>query len=212
MRVFEFVQGVELRAQLFGKVVVQFGQGLLLHALHPHGIAESLSRKPFIIGISGINHIKGPLLARRRSVQVLVEFGDRILAANFDQDLVHVDGLAFAIFGLAIERCLGEVAFLQRTAFDGGVGGLLLAQTVERLLHFLVGDGDLFLLGAQLLIALDLYFGMTSKLALKRSGSLSCTCRSLTWGCETGAAPAWWPPGGSSAAPGPRPHRSSDLP
>ena len=163
-------------AQLFGEVVVQLGQTLLLDAIDLHGVDESLAGKPLVGGVFGIAHVEGALLAGRSAGQVLGKFRNRVLAADFDQHVVHVHGIrfgfrdVFAIFGLAVHRGLGEVALGQRASFDGGVGRVLLAHAVERLLDFLVGDGDLRLVGAQIFVALDLNLGQHFKRSLEGEG------------------------------------------
>ena len=109
-------------------------------------------------------HIKRPLISRGRCAQVLGELGHRAFAADFYQDVVHVDRVrsrgagrrsGFRILRLSVERNLGKVAIRQRAAFDGGEGGALLLQTLQRLLDFLVGHRSIRLVGAQLLIVFD---------------------------------------------------------
>ncbi len=72
-------------------------------------------------------------------------------------------GLGFrdilAIFRLPVHRSLGEVALGQRPSFHCSVGRMLLAQAGERLFDFLVGDGNLRLIGAQIFVAFDLNLG-----------------------------------------------------
>ena len=74
------------------------------------------------------------------------------------------------ILGLAVERNLGVVAVGQRPAFDRSEGRVLLAHAVQRLLDFFVGDRDLRLVGAQILVALDLDLGHHFKAGFEAQG------------------------------------------
>ncbi len=87
---------------------------------------------------SGYFTSKVRLFAGGGAAQVLGELGHRVLAADFHQHFVHVDGLPFAFLGLAVERYLGEVAIGQRPAFDRVETRVLLAardSTPARLLR-----------------------------------------------------------------------------
>src|SRR3984885_9597392 len=62
----------------------------------------------------------------------------------------------FTILRLPIHGSLGKVAFGEHASLHCSKGGMLLAQGGERLLDFLVGDGNLGLVRAQVFVALDL--------------------------------------------------------
>ena len=65
-----------------------------------------------------------------------------------------MDG-AVVFFRLAVHGGLGEVAVGQRTSFDRGEGGVLLAHVVQRVFDFFILYDDLRMVGAQLFVALD---------------------------------------------------------
>ena len=62
----------------------------------------------------------------------------------------------FAVLGLSVHGSLREIALGESASFHRSVGGMLLPHTGERLLDFLVGDGNLRLIGPQILVALHL--------------------------------------------------------
>ena len=111
------------------KCVVQFGQALLLDGLHLHRVGERLAGETLVGEVLGIVDIEGPLVARGGSAQVLGEFGHGVLAARSPPGFRPCGPACLRhLFGLAVERDLGEVAIRERTAFDRSEGGVLLAQ------------------------------------------------------------------------------------
>src|SRR5208282_1086134 len=101
------------------------------------------------------------------------KLGHSILAADFDEHIVHVHGVGFrfgnilAVFGLAIHGSLSEIADSQGSSFDRRVGCALLAYVGERLLDLFVGDRDFGFIGAQIFVALDLNLGQNFEAGLE---------------------------------------------
>ena len=90
---YELHPGVANSAQLFGEVVVKLGSVFCLIAPDFDGVAEGLTGQTLVIGVRGINHVKGAFLTGGNSAQVFGELRHGVLAADFDQNFVHVDRL-----------------------------------------------------------------------------------------------------------------------
>src|SRR6266478_3596000 len=150
-------------AQLLRELVIQFRQALLFDGLHLHRITERLPRQALVLGIFRIIHLERSLISGAGSAQVFGEFRHRVLACDFDEDFIHVNGLAFAglFFArlrIAIERDLSEIAIGEGAAPHRIETGMPLAQIGQRFLHIFLGNRDLRLIGAQLFVALQLDF------------------------------------------------------
>ena len=133
------------------ELVVQFRQALLFDGLHLHRITECLPRQALVLRIFRIVHVECPIISGAGSAQVCGEFRHRVLACDFDEDFIHVNGLAFAglcsglcfglyfrfgfaRLGIAIERDLSEIAIGEGAALHRIETGMTFAQIGERLL------------------------------------------------------------------------------
>src|SRR5215472_1292036 len=164
------VHACELLAQFSGERVIQLGQRLLLQPQHLDCIVERLASQALVGRVLRIGNFEGALVARRGAAEIFRELGHGVLARDLHQDVVHVDRLAFAVLGLAVQGDLGEIAVGEGAAFDGTVGGMLLAEVVERLFDFLVADRNSGFIRAQLPVTLDLDLGHHFEAGLEPEG------------------------------------------
>ena len=146
-------------AEFLGEVIVHLRQILLLDGMNLHRVHERLARKPLVRRVFGIRHFECALFAGGCAAQVLGELWHGVFAPNLDEDFVHVHrlcvGRVISILRLAIHGSLGEVALRQRASFHRRERRVLLANTGERLLDFVIADCDLGFVGAQFLVAFD---------------------------------------------------------
>src|SRR5580698_4697640 len=137
-----------------------------------HGVGKGLPRQALVLRIFGIVHVEGAFVTGVRSTQMLGELGHRVLAADLNQNLVHVNGLTIAsgslwTFRIAIERSLREISFRERAPLNRIKLRMLLAQIVERLLNIRFRNGNLRFICAQFFVAFEFDFRQYLKRRLK---------------------------------------------
>src|SRR5581483_3648587 len=159
-------------AEFLGEVIIQFRQGFLLDGFDIDFVAEGLAAETFVGEIIGIDDVESTFVASICAAKVFSELGHGVFAADFDENVVHVDGLRAWIGGFrcAIERSLRVVAIGDGAAFDGRERGFLFLQRLQGIFDFVVGDGNFGAVSAQFLVALhlDLRHDLEAGLELQR--------------------------------------------
>src|ERR1700722_3474991 len=134
-------------AELFGEFVGQLRLNLLLDGLDFDIVGDGFAGETALAEIFWIADFEFELLAGLRSAQRFIEGRQRVLAANFDHDIVTGNGLllGFGCFAFTLEFSakgdLRPVAVGERTIFrDRLHGGTGIADALELGVYFSVGE------------------------------------------------------------------------
>ena len=178
-RVAQLVDRAEVGAQLFGELVVQFGNAASLDSLDADFVCHGLAGQSLVGEVVGVFHLEAALLAGLGAAKVLGELRNGILRRRSPpsprplQPAWH--RVLVRLLGRAFKADHGEVAVSQRTLFfHRAVGGMLLAQVLQSVLHFFFAHVGVKSLDVDVVVGSDLKSGNTSKDAVNFSGSPSC--------------------------------------